>query len=284
MTPPLPRENPRLPDEINNPPQNPLLEFGSLLTMVAAVMVGVTLLVILLVDLFAPRIPFHWEAAAVSGIEIDAPWPEANAELNRLADEMMASMEPSPSVPVTVHLLDMDLPNAFASLGGHVLITRGLLESVATENGLAMVLAHEIGHIQHRDPVAALGRGLVLGLLLAAVTGGDSFGLQALFGQSGGLTALRFNRDMERRADRYALQMLDAHYGHTLGADEFFRTMLAHQSTPRWQALFHSHPLTDERIEVLQQSEPADLRERVLVPLPPALRAVRDQATDHGDS
>ncbi|MBZ2189737.1 M48 family metallopeptidase [Alcanivorax sp. JB21] len=273
---PLPDGNPRVPEHINNPPQNALLEFGSLVAMVGLVMAALTLLLVLLAGFLAPHIPFRWEAAAVSDLPVSAPWPQADAALNQLADDLMASMDPPPAIPVQVRLIDMQIPNAFATLGGHVLITRGLLDSVTSENGLAMVLAHEIGHIQHRDPIAVLSRSAVIGLLWAAVTGGENFAMQTLFGQSGGLTALRFNRDMERRADQYALDMLAAHYGHVQGADEFFLAMvahqnLAHQDAGRWQALFQSHPLTRERIKALQQALPAQ-GEAERRPLPPALQ------------
>lgn len=280
---PLPDGNPRLPEHINNPPQSALLEFSRLVAVVGLAMAALTLLLVLLASSLAPHIPFRWEAAAVSDLPVNAPWPQADAALNQLADDLMASMDPPPAIPVQVRLIDMRTPNAFATLGGHVLITRGLLDSVTSENGLAMVLAHEIGHIQHRDPIAVLSRSAVMGLLWAAVTGGESFAMQTLFGQSGGLTALSFNRDMERRADQYALDMLAAHYGHVQGADEFFLAMvthqdLAHQDAGRWQALFQSHPLTHERINALQRALPAQSGVE-LRPLPPALR----QLTRPGD-
>jgi len=48
------------------------------------------------------------------------------------------------------HVLDESEPNAFALPGGRIVIHTGLLDLLENEAQLAMVLAHEIGHIEHR--------------------------------------------------------------------------------------------------------------------------------------
>src|SRR5690606_34598886 len=45
-------------------------------------------------------------------------------------------------------ILDSDEVNAFAVPGAYIFVTRGLLQCCTTEDELAAVLAHEIGHIQ----------------------------------------------------------------------------------------------------------------------------------------
>lgn len=49
--------------------------------------------------------------------------------------------------------------NAFACPGGTIFITRGLLEKTTSEDELACVLAHEIGHVTHRHGLAAIKKG-----------------------------------------------------------------------------------------------------------------------------
>lgn len=53
-------------------------------------------------------------------------------------------------------LLDSNEINAFACPGGTILITRGMLASLKSEEELAAVLAHEISHVIHRDGIAAI--------------------------------------------------------------------------------------------------------------------------------
>ncbi len=53
-------------------------------------------------------------------------------------------------------LLNTDEFNAFATSGGHILVTRGLAEAVKNEDELAAVIAHEIGHVQNGDAIKSI--------------------------------------------------------------------------------------------------------------------------------
>ena len=68
-------------------------------------------------------------------------------------------------------------PNAMALPGGLIVVTQGLLDQVESENELAFVLGHELGHFRNRDHLRALGRGIMISLFLAVVTGNDVAGL-----------------------------------------------------------------------------------------------------------
>lgn len=55
-----------------------------------------------------------------------------------------------------VAVLDSDEINAMATPGGHILITRGLINCTDSEDALAAVIAHEIGHIQLKHSIKAI--------------------------------------------------------------------------------------------------------------------------------
>jgi predicted Zn-dependent protease len=55
-----------------------------------------------------------------------------------------------------VMVLDTNEVNAFASLGGHIFLTRGLVELAASEDVLAAVLAHELAHIKLQHSIAII--------------------------------------------------------------------------------------------------------------------------------
>jgi len=55
-----------------------------------------------------------------------------------------------PELTYRVGILDTDEINAFAAPGGYILVTKGLLKNIQNEQELAGVLAHEMGHINHR--------------------------------------------------------------------------------------------------------------------------------------
>jgi predicted Zn-dependent protease len=74
--------------------------------------------------------------------------PELTAYLNRIC-RTIAINSPQPEMFNGYHVIILDSAefNAFASPGGHILITRGLVEAAASEDMLAAVIAHEFAHI-----------------------------------------------------------------------------------------------------------------------------------------
>ena len=54
--------------------------------------------------------------------------------------------------PLTYFLVDTPEPNAFATMGGYVYVTRGLLSIVNTRDELAGVMAHELSHVVKHHP------------------------------------------------------------------------------------------------------------------------------------
>ncbi|MHB8908512.1 MAG: M48 family metallopeptidase [Syntrophales bacterium] len=58
-------------------------------------------------------------------------------------------------------VLNSDEVNAFATPGGHIFITRGLLRCCSNEDAVAAILAHEIGHIQLKHGMQAIKKARV---------------------------------------------------------------------------------------------------------------------------
>jgi len=177
--------------------------------------------------------------------------PEVTAYLRRLSHSLAQTMQLPEDVELQVHYVDFDMVNAFATLGGHVFIFRGLLENMPDENSLAMVLAHEIAHIRHRDPIASVSRGMALQMLIGLVLGGGT-SAEDFMNVAGGSGLALFSREQERQADLAALNAL--HYR------EFFEWALEMESTDResfgaeddvFADLMASHPATQERLEYL---------------------------------
>ena len=61
--------------------------------------------------------------------------------------------------------------NAFALPSGIVVVTDDLVASAASDEELLAVLAHELGHIQHRHALRGVLQTSIIPLLLAAITG-----------------------------------------------------------------------------------------------------------------
>ncbi len=81
----------------------------------------------------------------------------ANYYLNELGQSLaMASDKPYTFKGYRFILLDSDEINAFATPGGFIMVTRGMLECAPDEGALAAVLAHEIGHVQLDHGIKAI--------------------------------------------------------------------------------------------------------------------------------
>lgn len=170
--------------------------------------------------------------------------------LQGLADRLVASAPLPAGMSIEVHYVDDDTVNAAATIGGHVLLFRGLLEKLPSENALAMVMAHEIAHVRHRDPIMSLGRGVVATTALAALTGFSDSAISGwVLNFSGDLTLLKFSRDQERAADRDGLRALYHTYGHTAGSDQLFYVLgRAGEESQQWAGFLSTHPLSERRI------------------------------------
>lgn len=82
---------------------------------------------------------------------------EATKYLNYICQSMVIHSEkPNLYKGYFVGILDSDEINAFATSGGHILITKGLLKCADTEDAIAAVIAHEIAHIQLQHSIKAI--------------------------------------------------------------------------------------------------------------------------------
>ena len=162
-------------------------------------------------------------------------------------------------------LLDSPEINAFACPGGIILITRGMLASVKSEDELAAVLAHEIGHIIHRDGIAAIRSSrwtealLVIGSNAAREFGPkDTAKLVSLFEGSiddvfKTLVVNGYGRDQEKSADSAALGYLAA-AGYDPQGLTGYLTRLEQAGKGSKGGILTTHPGTDERLENVRQS------------------------------
>lgn len=254
------KHEPRLPDEqVNYDRENPVRDVPLLLGGIAAVAAALIFTGAFLVDILVPRIPTHWEVSLFAHLPIPTLGTEAGSkqQLDTAAVllQRLAAHRPDDPYPHRLGIIEDDAPNALALPGGTILVTTGLLKQAESENELAFVLGHELGHFRSRDHLRGLGRGV----LTMMVVGTLSEGLLADAGAFLGEVAMRsYGRDQERAADAFGLGLVFAEYGHVAGADDFFTRRLD-QDAAIPAPYFSTHPLEAERIATLARL--ADERE-----------------------
>ena len=118
-------------------------------------------------------------------------------------------------------ILDSNEINALSAPSGFIFITRGLLRMAKSESGLAGILAHEIGHVEHHDGIQAIKKSRITAALTSvAITGAAVAGspeLQQLtqtFGESvkdvtNTLINNGYSRQFEEREDQAAVVIME---------------------------------------------------------------------------
>jgi predicted Zn-dependent protease len=247
--------NPDIPEGINYSKTHPLKEFVILTAGVLGVILIAVLVLGVMADHLAQFIPYSVEKNfRIMVPEHDDGPPVLTAYLESVADRIVAKQDLPEGMEITVHYVDSDVVNAYATLGGHIVLYRGLLEKLQHENALAMVLAHEIAHVKHRHVIRSMGSGLVVGIALSMLN--SSLGndvVSSMISQTGQVGMLKFSRVHEQEADDQALDSLQRLYGHVEGAEELFVAIKSEEKGDFIPVFLRTHPDTEARISHIHE-------------------------------
>jgi len=158
-------------------------------------------------------------------------------------------------LPYSFKVLDVDQVNAMAAPGGFLYVYRGLIDQMPSDDELAGIIGHEVGHVVKRHAMSQLEKTLGMQLLLLGVFGADGLALQMV-----ALDALAagYSRDDEREADKigYELALKAGYnpYGMLIGLKKLDRLAVPGEKTD----LFSDHPETEERIRRVRKLLTAD--------------------------
>jgi len=165
------------------------------------------------------------------------------------------------------HFLVMDTPDisAFAAPGGFIMVSRGMLRCCTSEDALAGVLAHEIGHVELNHGLQAIDKSrltsaaTILGTEAAKNLGGQELAdLTKTFENSiNDITSTVMNsgyaRKFEFQADRAAVTILTrAGYSPT-GLESMLKEM-AKNLKPGGHDFAKTHPAPKDRLAELAKA------------------------------
>lgn len=171
-----------------------------------------------------------------------------NASGRTAFTKLMKAVRESAGMDATIDsaVLANPVPNAFALPGGKVFLLSGLLARADNADEIAGVLAHELGHVKHRDHIRNLihngGTSFLIGLLF-----GDITGTGALIFASRSLVAASYSREAEQDADSFAIDAM-----HGLGRSPKPMGQLIFRVTgkevDKSLSILSGHPLTEDRL------------------------------------
>ncbi len=209
----------------------------------------------------------YWIGRTVTATILSRYPPYDRPNLNRyvnLVGQTLALFSERPETFGGYHflVLDSDEINAFAGPGGLITVTRGMLRLCRTEDELAAVLAHEIGHVQHRHGLQAIKKSRWTGAFTTIVAeAGKTLGgadlAEAVRAFEGSISDVMqtlvnsgYGRAAEREADAAAVRILRA-AGYDPRALVTMLQEMKRRLKPGGLDFAKTHPDPEERIQAV---------------------------------
>ncbi|MCA0042392.1 M48 family metallopeptidase [Celeribacter litoreus] len=237
-----------------------------LLALVAGAVVSIALIIFLLIpvvsDQLARLLPFEGERALGDKtyeqirtsfgegfwVVPECGAPEGQIALEQMAEKLLAASDLEPD-DVTLTVLDLEMINAFALPGGRIVVMNGLIDAAESPDEVAAVIAHEIGHVVHRDPTRHALRSVGTFGVLSLVFGDFSGGMLVLMGVNQ-LVNAQYSQSAESAADAFAHDILpEAGVSPGAMAPFFARLKEAFGDVDGMASHLASHPKLGDRVD-----------------------------------
>jgi len=189
----------------------------------------------------------------------------ANEAMQRYVNNVgrwLASQTERADLPWQFGVLEAPQLNAFATPGGNVFITRGLLERMRSEAELAGVLAHEIAHVLKKHHLKAIQKGAQMELAGTAIStlarqDRNTPQREKLLAAGSELYSRGLDKSDELEADRLGV-VIAARGGYdAYGLPSVLQTLQAMNPEDSGVALmFKTHPAPGERLGALEKMQP----------------------------
>jgi predicted Zn-dependent protease len=186
--------------------------------------------------------------------------PAMTAYINRITNTLVIN-SPKPEIYNGYHasILDSDEINAFATPGGHIYVTRGLIACTTSEDTLAAVIAHEIAHIQLQHGLKAIkgsrGARAFSDTLSRIPSEGDGKFARGVKAFKGGIDNMvttmmtkGYSQAQEYSADKYSLGLL-AVAGYEPESIVDMLSVLQKEQPAKGGGFNDTHPTPKRRIE-----------------------------------
>jgi len=147
---------------------------------------------------------------------------------------------------------DDEVLNAFCTPGGYIYVYTGLIKYLDTEDHLAGVMGHEIGHADLRHSSRQLQTQYGISFLLDIALGENPGQVATIAGQMAGkAVGLTYSRAYENEADENSVEYLAPTNYACNGASGFFKKLKAegHCNDNTWAVWLSTHPDPCDRID-----------------------------------
>lgn len=170
---------------------------------------------------------------------------DLNAYVNRIGQDL-AEVSDRPNIPYTFQIVEDNAVNAFATMGGYVYVTTGLMAAADNEAELAGVVGHEIGHIAGRHAVKQMRQAAIT----QGITGALGVNRDRLV-NIGAQVALQLpaSRSDEYEADVHGFESMGRAGYDQSGMVTFMQKLVRRGGQPEFLS---THPNAQNRVDALQ--------------------------------
>ena len=154
---------------------------------------------------------------------------------------------------VDINVIDKKQLNALCYPNGNIYITSELYKYLTTDERLTFVIAHEMGHYKHKDHLLNLRRNLSNSAVLILISIMNPNNADVTKVVEGGLviTDLKYSRNVEEKADKYAIKIMNAIYGNAQAGVEVMNIL--EEKNHLDIEFLSSHPNIKKRIRTIQK-------------------------------
>jgi len=198
--------------------------------------------------------------ASANGLETDPLLLNWVRETGR----RVAAQAPRQDITYTFGILGSDVNNAFALPGGYIFVSRGMLDSVDSDDELASVLAHEAGHVAKRHATQHLGGQILFQAIFLSLSDRDYRRFGEVLNVFNILRTLDKSRELEAQADEEGIRYAYAAGYDPEGLVAFFEG-LGRGRVSAVEAYLSTHPAVADRIAAAR-------RDPLVSPTDPAMR------------
>jgi Zn-dependent protease with chaperone function len=231
---------------------------GWSLAAVASIVVIVLFALPFAADRLTPLVPVTFERRLGEAADVQMKTvfggrvcnnPAGQAAFSKLIETLRKSADLD--ILVQPSVLATPIPNAFALPGGRIYLLNGLLAKANSPDEVAGVLAHELGHLKHRDSLRELiyngGTSFLIGLLFGDVTGSS-----AVIFASRALVTASYSREAEQNADTFAIDVMQK-LGRSPKAMGELMFRVTGKEGDKSLSILAGHPLTEDRLKRMNE-------------------------------
>lgn len=215
---------------------------------------------------FAIEQPLGWISELAIGLQYPMDRdPLVRGWVNQLGQETRANVRRK-RVPYRFSLVDLAAPNAFAIPYGGIYATKGVINFADSEDELAFIIGHEIGHVERRHSSFAFQRNMLISLGLSLLTNDSNRDFMQIAQIASYFMDLKFSRDAESGADHSGAELAVATGYNPHRSIDFFRRLdRVYGATPRFFSYFQTHPINEDRITRLRTRSYLSLTDPVMM-------------------